>query len=100
MSTYNPSVTIAKLYECTSKKGTQYLRGRMGMANIVILKSEAVSDTGQPIWYIKVQEPEQRPEQGADNGTSPARRAENQAAADRGYAMGPDDQIPFAPEFR
>jgi hypothetical protein len=96
MSTYNPSVTIAKLYECTSKKGTPYLRGRMGMANIVILKSDAVSDTGQPIWYIKVQEPEQRPEQGASDGAVNTRRqADHQAAADRGYAREPDEQIPF-----
>ena len=62
MVTYNPSVTIAKLYECTSKKGSLYFRGRLGLANIVVLKSDEVSESGNPIWYVKVQEPENRGE--------------------------------------
>lgn len=91
---YNPSVKLTRLFECTSKKGTPYLRGRLGFANVVILKSDQVSDSGQPIWNVLISEPEQKPED-QPNGRQRRPDPEAEASAARGYARDPDDQIPF-----
>lgn len=92
--TYNPSVPLTRLYECTSKKGQPYLRGRLGFANVVILKTDEVSDSGQPIWRMLVSEPEQRPD--AMNGTRRTRDPETEASAARGFQRTDADQeIPF-----
>jgi hypothetical protein len=60
MTDYGPSITLARLYERTSRNGKTYLAGRLGLASIVILKTEEVSEHGQPIWVVKVQEPPAR----------------------------------------
>lgn len=93
--TYNPSVKLTRLFECTSKKGTPYLRGRLGFANVVILKTDQVSDTGQPIWNVLISEPEQKPED--QPARSNTRRPDPEAAASaaRGYERDQGDTIPF-----
>lgn len=91
---YNPSVKLARLYECTSKRtGNQYLRGRLGFANVIILKSDDVSDSGQPIWSVLVQEPEQR----GDNTSHLRTTASDPAPADdRPYDPATyGDEVPF-----
>lgn len=95
--TYNPSVKLTRLYECTSKKGTPYLRGRLGFANVVILKSDQVSDSGQPIWNVLISEPEQRDDANTGNGRQNTRRPDPEAAASaaRGFERDPNDAIPF-----
>ncbi len=56
-SNYGPSVAIARLYECTSKAGNTYFRGRMGMASVCLLKSQEIApDSGAPIWHLMLSE--------------------------------------------
>lgn len=62
MNQYPPSITLAKLYECTSSKGKPYYRGRLGAANVVLLSTSETSDNGQPIWVLKISEPAARTE--------------------------------------
>lgn len=90
---YQNTVPIAKLYERTSRKGNTYLAGRLGMANIVLFKSDEVSEHGQPIWYLKVSEP--LPKADARDIQKPL-DADTQAAASRDWQR-PDleDAIPF-----
>lgn len=88
---YTPSLALCRLYECTSKKGNVYLRGRMGLVNVVVLKTEDVSDTGQPIWVMKVQEPTPRQDE-----QRPRADAATRASAERGFERDPADPgIPF-----
>ena len=90
---YSATVPLAKLYERTSKKGNVYMAGKMGMANIVLFKSDEVSDHGQPIWYLKVSEPMQRSD--ARDVAKPL-DADTQASADRDWQRSDlDDAIPF-----
>lgn len=93
--TFNPSVKLTRLYETTSKSGNVYLRGRLGFANIVILKSEQVSDSGQPIWNVLISEPEERngytPRTGKPDHQSPGDDAPPRSLARSGL----DDEIPF-----
>lgn len=91
---YNPSVKITRLYEATSKSGKVYLRGRPGFANIVILKTDQTSDSGQPIWNVLLSEPEERGDYQPKAG-----KPDHQAPADapsRTYERSRlDDEIPF-----
>lgn len=95
MSEYNPTVGIARLYECTSKKGATYFRGRIGIANIVLLKSDQVSDTGQPIWYLKVQEPEDRGDQRPQPRSNTTVSASDGNGGRADFNRDPNDPIPF-----
>jgi len=95
---YNPSVKIARLYECTSKSGSTYYRGRMGAANVVLLKSNETSDSGQAIWDLLVQEVERKqdyqPQTGKPDHQAPPADAGHAASNGRGVL---DDEVPFAP---
>ena len=91
---YYPSVKIARLFEATSRNGKIYLRGRLGFANIVILKTDQTSESGQAIWHVLVSEPEDRgdyqPKAGKPDHQAPAE------AAPRTFERSKlDDQIPF-----
>jgi hypothetical protein len=61
MNVYNPSVPLARLYEKNSKKGVQYFVGRMGLCKVVLLRSQELSESGEPIWLLSVQEPAAKP---------------------------------------
>jgi hypothetical protein len=77
MTTYPPSVPIARLYEKTSARGLRYFAGRMGMARVSLLPSSEVSEIGDPIWLLHVQEapaPETRTLPPAVPRRTPARR--------------------------
>lgn len=74
---YPPSVTVARLYERVSRKGTHYLAGRLGLASVVLLKTDEVSDDGQPIWVMKLNDPPARA-----NGQGKPKRSEA-AGSDR-----------------
>lgn len=39
-----------------SRKGTTYFLGRLGMANVVLIKSDEVNSSGQSVWHLKVTE--------------------------------------------
>jgi hypothetical protein len=95
MTAYAPNVTVAKLYECTSKNGNVYMRGRWGMASVVMLKSKEVSDTGQPIWYLKLQEAPDKAEQRPAAALSVDPAASEAAAARDWQRPEGDDRIPF-----
>lgn len=90
---YSATVPLAKLYERTSKKGNVYMAGRLGMANVVLFKSDEVSEHGQPIWVLKISEPQQRSD--ARDINKPLDE-ETKAAAARDWQR-PDleDSIPF-----
>jgi hypothetical protein len=45
------------MFEKTSARGTQYFQGRIGLAKIVLLKSQETSASGEAIWELAIQEP-------------------------------------------
>lgn len=51
------NIALARLYERTSKRGNTYLSGKLGLANVAIVKSDETSESGQAIWYLKISEP-------------------------------------------
>lgn len=55
MTGYPPSIELARLYERTSARGTQYMLGRLGAARIVLLPGEPAED-GTATWRLLVQE--------------------------------------------
>lgn len=89
MAEYSPTVTLARLYETTSKNGNTYMRGRMGMANVVLLKTKEVSDSGQPIWSLVVSEAPRRddyqPRTSKPDHQAPAAEAAPAPANHRGF---------------
>lgn len=99
MADYAPTVTLARLYETTSKNGNIYMRGRMGMANVVLLKSKEVSDSGQPIWNLVVSEAPRKedyqPRTGKPDHQAPPDRELETASASRGFDRKLEDEIPF-----
>lgn len=84
---YGPSIPLTRLYERTSRKGTKYLAGRLGLASVFIFKTDDVSDDGQPIWRVVLQEPPQR--QGQGNSQNRDRR---QSKPDRDWQAPTRDQ--------
>lgn len=88
---YNPSVKLCRLYEATSKNGKTYLRGKIGFANIAILKTDQVSDSGQPIWNVLVSEPEER----SDYQPKTAKPDHQAPVEHRTFDRKLEDEIPF-----
>ena len=52
---YPPKTLLCWLYEKTSSRGTQYFQGRLGASKLVILRSQEISESGEPIWELSVQ---------------------------------------------
>ena len=53
-----PSIVLCKLYERQARKsGQTYFAGRLGAASVVLLRTDETSDSGQPVWVLKVSEP-------------------------------------------
>ncbi|MCV0371739.1 hypothetical protein [Filomicrobium sp.] len=93
---YNSKVQLARLYESTSKNGNQYFRGRMGSANVLLLKSNQVSDSGQAIWNLLVEEPQQRVDYQKTAIDREASTPEPETASERPYDPADfGDPIPF-----
>jgi len=61
MTAYPPKTLLARLYEKTSARGTTYFRGRLGLANVVLLRSQELSENGEPVWELSAQEPATQP---------------------------------------
>jgi hypothetical protein len=98
MSDYGQSITLARLYERTSAKGNTYLAGRLGLVSVVAFKTTEVSDSGQPLWVLKVSETQSKAQQEAPRRASPVEpRASDARAAARDFPRPVefDDQIPF-----
>ena len=91
---YSATVPLAKLYERTSKKGNVYFAGRLGMANVVLFKSDEVSENGQPVWVLKLSEPLPRAD-ARDLANKPL-DVDVKAAAERDWQRSDlEDAIPF-----
>ena len=70
--------------------------GRMGIVNVVLVRSDEVSDSGQPIWHLKISEPAPRVD--ARDAVRPETRTDPKMleAAARGFERDPlDGDIPF-----
>lgn len=96
MSNYGPQITVAKLYERQSKRGSTYMLGRMGMVNVVLVQSDEVSDSRQRIWHLKISEP--LPKFDARDVARSETRTDPKVleAAARGFERDPlEDPIPF-----
>jgi hypothetical protein len=97
---------LSALYETTSKNGATYYRGRMGMVNVVLLKTKEASDTGQAIWSLVVSEAPRRddyqPRTGTANHQAPPDRELDAASPNSsstgayGFDRKLEDEIPFA----
>jgi hypothetical protein len=61
VTAFPPKLPLCRLYEKTSARGTQYFQGRLGAAKVVLLKSQEVTERGEPIWELSVQEPAAQP---------------------------------------
>jgi hypothetical protein len=55
MSAYGTSVALARLYEKTSKRDTQYFVGHVGLARVTLLPGDPAED-GTQTWRILLQE--------------------------------------------
>jgi hypothetical protein len=53
---FPPKITLCRLYEKVSSRGSQYFQGRLSAARIILLKSREVSESGEPIWELCLQE--------------------------------------------
>lgn len=95
MSNQSATVDLAKLYKRTSQNGNEYFSGRLGLANVVMFKTNETSDTGQEIWILKVSTPQQRTDAG--QRPKPAERKPQEATAGRGtsHERPFDDEIGF-----
>jgi hypothetical protein len=93
---YNPSVKLARLYECQSKNGATYYRGRLGLASIVVLKSRETADNGAAIWDVLLQEPvkksDYRPATGRPDHQAPPTNGTDRETYQRDNL---NDEIPF-----
>jgi hypothetical protein len=56
MTGFPPKVTLCRLFEKTSARGTKYFQGRLGLAKIVLLKLPELSASGEPVWQLAIQE--------------------------------------------
>lgn len=93
---YGPSVKLARLFEVKSKSGSTYFRGRIGFANIVVLKSDQVSESGQPIWNVLVQEPDRDPDYQPKTGKADHQAPPADDTPPRTFERSKlDDEIPF-----
>lgn len=68
---YGPQIQACRLYECESKSGNTYFRGRWGSMSVVMLKSKEIApDSGAPIWNLLLSEaPQAQPRQEPKNVT-------------------------------
>lgn len=88
---FPPSVTVARLYERTSKTGNTYLAGRLGLSRVAILKTSATDDDGNPIWEVRISEAPQSDKQEAKTGS----RAQRDWQRPSHVTTEPIDPIPF-----
>src|SRR5262245_32314002 len=77
---YGPNITLARLFRKTSEKGSTYFRGRVGLANVALLKSREVADDGGEIWELVISEAPKR----AQEPRQPSRSPSPDAAAENG----------------
>jgi hypothetical protein len=85
-------VVLCRLYRNISSYGNTYFSGPMGGVKLALLKTRDVSDTGQEIWELVVEE---RPAKPIKNATVAAERA-GRLFAPRGRSDGrelPDDPL-------
>jgi len=54
---YPHKTLLCRLYEKTSSRGTQYFEGRLGATKVVLLQTQEISESDEPIWELSVQEP-------------------------------------------
>ena len=47
-------------YEKTSESGNHYFQGRWGSAKVLLSKSRDMSESGEPIWELKLAQTPQR----------------------------------------
>ena len=52
-SSYSPKVPLARLFEKTSARGTQYFQARPRSCS----STQEISESDEPIWELSVQEP-------------------------------------------
>jgi hypothetical protein len=61
MAYFTPTISLAKLNKRTSRRGEPYFLGRLGAANVVLVNTGEVSESGQEIWALRVSEPAPKP---------------------------------------
>jgi hypothetical protein len=83
-------VLFAKLIECTSARGTKYLRGHAGANNLVAFRG-VDDDQGRPTWELFLAERMQKP--GVVSDDRRLRQERTSAAIASGVDL--DDSIPF-----
>lgn len=101
MADYGPSLTALRLFEKTSAKGNTYLTGRWGNLRVAVMKSQDVSESGEPIWSLRLSEAPPRdasPERATKSAPNPehVKRDHQRPPARTGLAVeGVDEEIPF-----
>jgi hypothetical protein len=53
---YGPSLVLTLLYEKRSARGQQYFAGRLGKTKVALLQSREISESGDPVWELVVQQ--------------------------------------------
>jgi hypothetical protein len=84
METRQAKVLFAQLSECTSARGTRYLKGWAGASNLIAFPGDD-DEQGRPTWRLYLSE-RTRPE--PKTGTAPVERRERQEQASSAPALG------------
>lgn len=53
-------VTLAKLIERTNQKGETVFVGKLGVCDVLLVRSKDVTERGRPIWHMRLSEPTER----------------------------------------
>jgi len=58
---FGPQIVLGVLYEKKSARGSTCFVGRLGRAKIAILRSREVTESGDPVWEIRLEQAPDRP---------------------------------------
>jgi hypothetical protein len=53
---FPPKILLCRLFEKNSASGNQYFQGRLGAVKVILPKSRDLSETGEQIWELSLQE--------------------------------------------
>jgi hypothetical protein len=97
---FGPHIVLGVLYEKKSARGSTYFVGRLGRAKIAVLRSREVSESGDPVWEMRLEQAPDRPLKLAAAATEanslfkpPARQLRKRSTGGAALPDLPDDRV-------
>lgn len=94
----NSSFMLTRFYRKKSKNGNTYFSGKLGYSNVVLLKSNEVSDDGAEIWNLLISEGQNKGASKPKSQTATKSRSDEmkeRREAIEHYQKPFDDDLPF-----